>query len=362
MWPDQRFLKLVGIDLPIIQAPMAGSNGTDMALAVSDAGGLGSLPCATLDVATLREALSNLNQATAKPININFFTHQLPDAEQAGDHAWLEKLAQYYDEMKLPLPKDLTDGMLKPFDEGHCEVLEALPPAVASFHFGLPPGDLVERLKSAGIIILSSATTPGEAQWLEHHGCDAVIAQGYEAGGHRGMFLHDDPTTQMGTMALVPQIVDAVKIPVIAAGGIGDGRGVAAAFALGASGVQVGTAYLFTREATISDVYRKALFAAKDGHSALTNVFSGRPARCLMNRAARELGPMSGQVATFPKGFNAFSALKAAGEAAGLRDFSAHYSGQSAPLGQATTAAQLTVDLAADGARRCRLMCAKESL
>jgi nitronate monooxygenase len=360
MWPDKKFLELVGIDLPIIQAPMASSSGVDMALAVSNTGGLGSLPCATMEFVELRETLSFLTQATSKPVNINFFTHELPDAQQARDDAWLKKLTPYYDEMKVQMPRDLTTGMIEPFGEAHCEVLEAFNPAVASFHFGLPRVDLVERLKRAGMIILSSATTVSEAEWLENNGCEVIIAQGYEAGGHRGMFLNGDPTTQMGTIALVPQIADAVKVPVIAAGGIADGRGIAAAFALGACGVQIGTAFLFTEEATISDVYKNALFEAKDEHSALTNIVSGRPARCLMNRVMRDLGPLTGEAAAFPKSFKALSALKAAGETAGLRAFSAHYCGQSAALGKSTNAAQLTMDLAADGANRCIWMSAEQ--
>ena len=356
MWPDKKLLELVGIDLPIIQAPMAVSSGVDMALAVSHAGGLGSLPCATMDVEGLRETLALLAQKTSKPLNINFFTHQLPDTQQSQDDAWLKKLSPYYDEMEVQLPADLSTGMLRPFDEAHCEVLEAFKPAVASFHFGLPQFDLVERLKRAGIVILSSATTLDEAEWLENNGCDGIIAQGYEAGGHRGMFLNSDPTTQMGTMALVPQIADAVSIPVIAAGGIADGRGIAAAFALGASGVQIGTAFLFAQEATISKVYKNALVGAKDEHSALTNIFSGRAARCLMNRVMRDMGPITSEVAEFPKSFNAFSALKSAGEALGIRDFSAHYCGQSVAQGKDTTATQLTLDLAAEGVRRCQWM------
>ena len=352
MWPDNNFLDLVGVDLPIIQAPMAGSSSMEMALAVSRVGGLGSLACATMDTAKLRETLTVASQATSKPINVNFFAHDAPLPQPEQDARWLEILSPYFDEMGVQ-PPELTTGLIEPFDDARCDVIEAISPGVVSFHFGLPSVELVGRIKATGAKILSTATTVDEAVWLEGNGCDAVIAQGFEAGGHRGMFLTKDPLTQIGTMALVPQIADAVKVPVIAAGGIADGRGIAAAFALGASCVQIGTAYLFTKEATIGEVYKNALHTAKSGHTALTNVFSGRPARCLMNRMMRELGPFRKDSATFPKGINAMAALKNAGELADLRDFSAHYCGQSAALGYETTAAQLTQDVALDATRRC---------
>lgn len=194
---------------------------------------------------------------------------------------------------------------------------------------------------------MSSATTVQEARWLVEHGCDAVIAQGYEAGGHRGMFLTEDTNTQMGTMSLVPQIVDAVGVPVIAAGGIADGRGVAAAFALGASAAQVGTAYLFTEEATISDIYRSALQSVKSVPTTFTNIFSGRPARCVVNRVLQDIGPLTDIVPAFPTGFSAITPLRIAAEQQDSPGFSAHYCGQSAALGSSSTARQLTLDLAA---------------
>ncbi len=263
MWAENRLMKNFGIDLPLIQAPMAGSNGLDMAAAVSNAGGLGSLPCAILDAPNLKKALMSIAAKTTKPININFFAHTPAKPDLQSDRKWLTRLSSYYNELNINPPDRLSPGSIHHFDPALCDVIEEFPPAVVSFHFGLPDQTLIKRINAVGVKIMSSATTPDEARWLVEHGCDVVIAQGYEAGGHRGMFLSQDVSTQMGTLSLVPQIVDAVDVPVIAAGGIADGRGVAAAFALGASGVQIGTAYLFTNEATISDTYRETLLAGK---------------------------------------------------------------------------------------------------
>ena len=281
MWPDCRLLELLGTELPIIQAPMAGANGSALAAAVSETGGLGSLPCAMLDAAKARAEIGVIRQRTAKPLNVNFFCHQAPQPDAARDAAWRERLAGYYRELDLDPTAEAPAVNRAPFDESMCALVEDLRPAVVSFHFGLPEPALLSRVKAAGCKVLSSATTVAEACWLEDHGCDAVIAQGFEAGGHRGMFLTDKVASQVGTMALVPQVVDAVNVPVIAAGGIGDGRGIAAAFALGAAGVQLGTAYLFTPESLINDLHRAALHSAGDDKTALTNLFSGRPARGL---------------------------------------------------------------------------------
>ena len=239
-----------------------------------------------------------------------------------------------------------------PFDDAMCATIEALEPAVVSFHFGLPTHALLERVKAVGCCVLSTATTVEEARWLEQRGCDAIIAQGLEAGGHRGMFLSEAITSQVGTLALVPQVVDAVEVPVIAAGGIADGRGIAAAFALGAAGVQIGTAYLFTPQSLISPLHRAALNAAREDQTALTNVFSGRPARGLVNRIVRELGPISDAAPPFPTAGNALAPLKAKAEAAGNADFSSLWSGQAASLGREMEADELTRKLAADALRR----------
>jgi nitronate monooxygenase len=354
MWPNRRLLDLLGIELPIIQAPMAGANGSAMASAVSEAGGLGSLPCAMLDAAKVRAEIGVIRQRTGKPINVNFFCHTPPKADAQRDAAWKARLSAYYAEFGLDPGAEAPSVTRSPFDEAMCEVMEELRPQVVSFHFGLPAAALVKRVKAAGCLVISSATTVEEARWLENNGCDAIIAQGNEAGGHRGIFLSDNVAAQPGTFALVPQVVDTVKVPVIAAGGIADGRGVAAAFALGACGVQVGTAYLFTPEATITAMHRAALQAGRDDGTALTNLFTGRPARGLFNRVMREVGPMSDLAPAFPTAGGALAPLKAKAESQGSGDFSSLWSGQAASLARETDAAALTRRLAADGAAQLR--------
>lgn len=359
MWPDRRILDLLGIELPIIQAPMAGAGGSALAIAVSEAGGLGSLPCAMLDADKVRAEIGVIRQQTAKPLNVNFFCHQpaAPDPERAA--AWKASLGPFYRELGLDESADAPAVNRAPFDAAMCDIVEGLKPEIASFHFGLPAKPLLDRVKAAGAVVLSSATTVEEALWLEQNGCDVIIAQGCEAGGHRGMFLTDDIATQAGTFALVPQVVDAVKLPVIAAGGIADGRGVAAAFALGAAAAQVGTAYLFTPESLISDLHRAALHDARDDMTALTNVFSGRPARGLMNRVMREAGPMSNAAPAFPTAGGALAPLKAKAEQAGSTDFSSLWSGQAVSLAREMGAADLTRQLAGDAAERLGALASK---
>ncbi|WP_282609819.1 nitronate monooxygenase family protein [Pelagibius sp. Alg239-R121] len=360
MWPDGRLRRLFKLDAPIIQAPMAGSSSLDMAIAVSEAGGLGSLACALQDAATLERTLDDARSKTGRSFNVNFFAHQSPAVDSEADAAWLNRLAPYYEELLEQPPSDLSQTPVRPFDSERCSVIEQFRPKVVSFHFGLPAIVLVERLKAAGVKVISTATTVEEALWLEAQGCDAIIAQGYEAGGHRGMFLSRELHTQIGTMALVPQVVDAVDIPVIAAGGIADGRGICAAIALGASGVQLGTAYLQTEEAQISSVYREALTSAQAHETSLTDVVSGRPTRCLMNRVIRELGPISNDAPEFPKGFTAMSPLRMKAEGEGRCDFSAHYCGQAAALGAAELSARLTGKLIAESIARMKWMAGRE--
>ena len=354
MWPNRELLELIGIDLPIIQAPMAGANGSAMAIAVCEAGGLGSLPCAMLDATTVRAEIGAIRQQTTKPLNVNFFCHKPPAPDSDRDAAWKQHLAAYYEELGLDASASAPAFNRAPFDEAMCEIVEDLKPEVVSFQFGLPEVPLLGRVKAAGCRVLGCATTVEEARWLEDNGCDAVVAQGYEAGGHRGMFLTDDIATQAGTFALVPQVADAVKVPVIAAGAIADRRGVAAAFVLGAAGVQIGTAYLFTPESLISDLHRTALAAARDDGTALTNLFSGGPARGLMNRLMREIGPMSNLAPAFPTAGGALAPLKATAEARGASDFTNLWSGQAASLCHESGAGDLTRQLAADAARWLR--------
>jgi nitronate monooxygenase len=327
-----------------------------MVIAVSEAGGLGSLPCAMLDTAQAQAEIGIIRQRTTKPLNLNFFCHSPPNPDPDRDAAWKERLAAYYTELGLDASTSAPAVVRTPFDEEMCEIVEEHKPEVVSFHFGLPDQGLLSRVKASGCLVLSSATTVEEARWLEDHGCDAIIAQGYEAGGHRGMFLTDDIATQPGTFALVPQVVDAVQVPVIAAGGIADGRGIAAAFALGAAGVQIGTAYLFTPESLITDLHRAALCAARDSQTVLTNVFSGRPARGLVNRVMLEVGPMSDRVPAFPRAGNALAPLKAKAEAAGATDFSSLWSGQAASLGREIGSGDLTQQLAADAEQRLKAL------
>lgn len=342
----ENLTELLGIELPIIQAPMAGVQGSALAIAASNAGGLGSLPCAMLSAEAMRSELQAIVAATDRPYNVNFFCHTPPQPDAAREAAWRAALAPYYAELQLD-PAGVPAGPGRaPFSAELADVLEAFRPPVVSFHFGLPSPDLLARVKRWGAKVLSSATTVEEAQWLEANGADAVIAQGLEAGGHRGMFLSDDLTGQMGTFALLPQVVAAVRVPVIAAGGIADARGVQAARALGAAGVQVGTAYLCCPEATTSALHRAALQTDRARHTALTNLFTGRPARGIVNRVMRELGPMSPVSPAFPLATAAVAPLRARAERLGSTDFTPLWSGQNAGGCQDIPAAQLTRALA----------------
>ena len=345
MWP-RRLIDLFKIEVPIIQAPMAGAMDWELVAAVSSAGGLGSLPCAMLSPDQIREQVKKIRDQTPKPINLNFFCHRPAVPSDAREAAWRERLAPYYREMEIDPAAPIPTRDLRPFNAGPCAVVEDLKPEVVSFHFGLPEPALLDKVKAAGCLVASSATTTAEAKWLEKQGADAVIAQGLEAGGHRGMFLTEGVATQVGALALVPQIADAVNVPVIAAGGIADARGVAAAFALGAAGVQIGTAYLFCPESKISALHRSALAAAQDDGTALTNLMSGRPARAVMNRLMREIGPLSTLPPGFPLSAGALAPLRAKAEEQGSGDFSAMWAGQAASLGRALPAAELTRKLA----------------
>ena len=347
-WPDRRILDLLGVELPIIQAPMAGATTSAMAVAVAEAGGLGSLPCAMLDPDQVRTALQITRQYTSEPINLNFLCHAPPTFDSAREAAWRRRLRHYYTELGLDRQTPAPAASGAPFGEALCDVVEELRPEIVSFHFGLPCKDLLARVKKTGAKILSSATTVEEALWLEDRGCDAIIAQGLEAGGHRGIFLSDDIAMQVGTMALVPQVVDAVKVPVIAAGGIADARGIAAALALGAAAVQIGTAYLFCPEATVSAVHRQALRTAQADQTVLTNIFTGRTARAIVNRVVREIGPRFELAPAFPFAGEALAPLRARSEPSGSDAFTPLWSGQAARLGRELPAGELTRRLAAE--------------
>jgi len=339
--------ELLGTRVPLIQAPMAGVQLSAMAIAVSGAGGLGSLPCAMLSPEGIRKELGAIRAAGVQRYNVNFFCHVPPAPDAAREAAWRRALAPYYAEFQIDEKSIQAGPGRSPFSAEAVAVLEDFKPPVVSFHFGLPAPELLARMKRWGARVLASATTVDEARWLEAHGADAVIAQGVEAGGHRGVFLSEDLSTQVGTFALVPQVARAVKLPVIAAGGICDASGIAAAMSLGAAGVQVGTAYLLCPEATTSAVHRAALKSPLAAQTALTNLFTGRPARSIVNRLMRERGPMSDAPPAFPLATAAIAPLRARAEAKGSGDFSPLWSGQNAAGCKEIPAADLTRELAA---------------
>jgi nitronate monooxygenase len=333
---------LLGTSLPLVQAPMAGVQGSALAIAVSNAGGLGSLPCAMLGLDAMRKEIEAIRAQTDKPYNVNFFCHQPPEPDEAREAAWRRALTPYYEELGID-PQSIPAGPGRtPFSHEAADLLEDFRPPVVSFHFGLPSSELLDRVRSWGSKILSSATTVDEAVWLQAQGVDAVIAQGIEAGGHRGHFLPGGVDTQPGTFALLPQIVKAVKLPVIAAGGIADAQGVKAALALGAAGVQVGTAYLLCPEATTSAVHRAALQSDAARTTALTNLFTGRPARGIVNRVMRELGPISALSPEFPLATSGIAPLRVAAEKQGSGDFTPLWSGQNASGCREIPAAEMT--------------------
>jgi nitronate monooxygenase len=338
---------MLGTELPVIQAPMAGVQGSALAVAVSNAGGLGSLPCAMLGADAIRSELTAIKAQTRNPFNVNFFCHVPPEPSAQRESAWRAALSPYYAEYGID-PGAIPAGPGRtPFGAEAADLVDAFRPAVVSFHFGLPAPELLARVRAAGAKVVCSATTVDEALWLDARGVDAIIAQGAEAGGHRGIFLTDDLSTQVGTFALLPQIVRAVKCPVIAAGGIADAKGVAAAMALGAAGVQIGTAYLLCPEATTSAVHRAALKNEAARTTALTNLFTGRPARGIVNRVMRELGPICPAAPAFPLAGAAIAPLRAAAEKRGSGDFSPLWSGQNASGCKEIPAGDLTRELAA---------------
>lgn len=332
----------LGIRLPLIQAPMAGIQGSAMTVAVSNAGALGSLPCGMLSQDELHAELAAIRMQTDQPFNVNFFCHPLPTVDEATMQTWRAALQPYYDELGLSLNPISSSSSRVPFDTAFAEILSEYKPPVVSFHFGFPSEELLRYVRSWGAKIISSATTVAEAVWLEQHGADVIIAQGLEAGGHRGMFMTDDLSTQLGTLPLVSHVLQAVRVPVVAAGGIADAQGVAAMMQLGAAGVQVGTAYMLCDEAKTSALHRATLSGAGAEHTALTNLFSGRPARGIVNRLMRELGAMSLVAPPFPLATADVAPLRARAEASGSSDFSPLWAGQNTLGCRAIPAAELT--------------------
>ncbi|MBR0962332.1 NAD(P)H-dependent flavin oxidoreductase [Bradyrhizobium japonicum] len=356
MWPDRRLIDLFKTEFPIVLAPMAGAMDAELVIAAAQGGALGSLPCAMISAEKAREQVGLIRQRVKAPVNMNFFCHTPVELTTEADARWKRRLAGYYTEHGLDPSAPIAAANRAPFDAAFCEVVEELKPEVVSFHFGLPEQALLRRVKAAGCLVISSATTVKEAVWLEERGVDAVIAQGAEAGGHRGMFLTDKIAEQPGTFALVPQVADAVKVPVIAAGGIADGRGIAAAFALGASGVQIGSAYLRCPESKVSAGGRKALTEARDDSTVITNVMTGRPARGVQNRLMREAGPVSPDAPPFPHAATVLGPLKAAAEKRGRVDFTNLWAGQAIALGREVPAAELTRDLAKSALARMKTL------
>lgn len=341
-----RITEALGIELPIIQAPMAGVQGSALAIAVSNAGGLGSLPCAMLSAQDMQRELSAIREQTARPYGVNFFCHEDPAPDEAREAGWRALLEPYYKELGLDPTASQAAPARRPFSPEAAELLSYFKPPVVSFHFGLPSAELVQRVRSWGAKVLSSATTVDEARWLEANGVDVIIAQGYEAGGHRGTFLDGSVAEQMGTFALLPQIVNAVRVPVVAAGGIVDAVTVSSAFSLGAAGVQAGTAYLLSPEATTSRMHRAALKEERASHTQLTNLFSGGVARGIPNRLMRELGPINPAAPAFPLASGALAPLRAAAERTGSGDFSPLWAGQNTTRCTELPAARITRDLA----------------
>lgn len=350
-WPDTRLLDLFGVEVPIVQAPMANFAGVEMAIAVAEAGGLGALPCAALSPDQIRDGIAAFRARTRQPLNCNFFCHVEAAQDLSKESAWLQRIAPYFTELgveppNLPLPLGHP-----PFGAADCAVVEALRPEIVSFHFGLPPAPLLARVRATGCKILSTATSVREARDLAANGVDAVIAQGAEAGGHRGMYLETDVATQTGTFALLRNFAAAIDIPVIAAGGIADGRAIAAALNFGASAVQIGTAYLLCPESMASALHKQAL-ADEARETAITDVLTGRPARGVVNRFMREQGPLDPAAPAFPRARAAIAPLRANAEASGSTDFSPLWSGQAAKLPRAIGAGDLTRTLA-DEALAC---------
>jgi nitronate monooxygenase len=352
MWPDRRIIDLFKTEFPILLAPMAGVMDQELAIAAAQGGALASLPCAMITSEKAREQVSILRQRVSAPVNLNFFCHTAVEADPAREAGWKRRLAPYYTELGLDPAAPVNVANRAPFDEAMCALVEELKPEVVSFHFGLPDTAMVKRIKAAGAIVLASATIVKEAIWLEAHGADVIIAQGAEAGGHRGMFLTENINEQPGTFALVPQVVDAVKVPVIAAGGIADGRGIAAAFALGASGVQIGSAYLRCPESKVIAPARALFAQSGDDSTVITNVMTGRPARGVANRLMREVGPISPDAPAFPHAATALGPLKAAAEKLGKVDFTNVWAGQAIGMGTDMPAAELTRALAASALAR----------
>ncbi len=345
MWPDTRLCRMLDISHPVIQAPMAGTTTPALAATVSEAGGLGSHGCATLGPGTLRDDIKQLARRTARPVNLNFFCHDERAIDPAHHRRLLDALAPHYAAAGIAPPTGMPEPPFPAFGPAQLEVLLAQPPAVASFHFGLPEAAALAALKAAGCRILASATTVAEARWLADRGADAIIAQGWESGGHRGVFLDVAQDARIGLFALLPQIVDAVEQPVIAAGGIADGRGIAAAFALGAAGVQIGTAFITADEAGPKPLHAEAVRHGADASTRISRAVSGRPARA--HRTAWLDDMTQVEPAPFPLMYHYVAPLLAADP----ETYRFALYGQAAALAPGGTAAERLARLVSDAER-----------
>ena len=348
--PRQQLLELLDIEQPIIQAPMAGISTPAMAAAVSNAGGLGSIGVGAASAATAGEMIAAVRALSNRSLNVNLFCHQPARADAAREAAWLKRLRPEFDRFGAEPPavlREIYQSFLE--DKDMLATLLAARPKVVSFHFGLPPPDWIRAMREAGIVLLGSATNPDEARLAASAGVHAVVAQGYEAGGHRGMFDPDGEDTQLGTIALTRLLVRELDIPVIAAGGIMDGAGIAAVLRLGAGAAQLGTAFVATDESAADEGYRAALFSEAANHTVMTRAISGRPARCLANRfTALGAGARPNEVPSYPIAYDAGKSLHAAAKSTGDFGYGAQWAGQGAPLSRRLSAGRLMAELIAD--------------
>ena len=340
-WSDRRFLDLVGTEHPIVQAPMANVAGVELCVAASRGGALGSLPCGQVSVDRAREQVADVREQVEGPVNLNFFCFEMP--APVDDNRWYNVLLPYY--LKFGAAEPPAAALRIPFDETYCALIEELKPEVVSFHFGLPDERLLERVQAAGAVVIGCATTVAEAIFLEQCGVDAIIAQGFEAGGHSGSFIGSDPREALGLFALLPQVLAAVSVPVIAAGAISDGRGIAAALTLGASAVQVGTAYLRSGEVYLPEGHKDALLSR---NTIMTNIYSGGLARAVRGRLIDEIGPIRSEAPPYPLAGAASMPLCRAALEQHDYEFMPSLAGQNASLSEDLPAEELTRKLASD--------------
>ncbi|VVP79617.1 Nitronate monooxygenase [Pseudomonas fluorescens] len=341
-------LSLLNIALPIIQSPMVGVSTPKLAVAVSNAGGLGSIGIGASNVEQARAMLRETAALTDKPFNVNVFCHAPAVQDSVRESQWLDFLATFFAEFDAAAPTSLRE-IYTSFveDAGMLQMLVEEKPAVVSFHFGLPPQSAIDALKDAGIVLLCSVTNLAEAQQAERAGVHALVAQGYEAGGHRGVFdARQD--SEMGTFALVRVLSEACRLPVIAAGGIMDGAGIKAVMQLGASAAQLGTAFILCPESSASVAYRDALKGPRAHQTRVTSVISGRPARGMVNRNFTSLEANAPALPDYPIAYDANKALNAAAAAKANSDFAVQWAGQGAPLAREMPAAALVKLLAAE--------------